>query len=66
MKYGKNVELEITEKTLVVTIDLTAEMTESKSGKSKILATTSGNKSIDVPNRNLKFALNLYEPIKKE
>ena len=62
----KNVDYKKVGNNLVITINLEAEKTESKSGKSLILATTSGNKKLDLNGYNLKLGLNLYEPKPKQ
>ena len=54
-----NVELSVKGKKLTITIDLDAEGTPSKSGKTLVIASTHGN--IPVPeNPELRLGLNLY------
>ncbi len=55
----KNIEMKVTGKKLVITIDLSKSFGTSASGKTEIIATTSGN--IDVPEmENTKLGLNCY------
>ena len=61
---GKNVKVAIDGDTLTITIDLSKEFGLSGSGKSSIIATTSGNKGIG--KGNVKLGLNCYTPVKKE
>ena len=54
-----NVELSVKGKKLTITIDLDAEGTPSKSGKTLVIASTHGN--IPVPeNPELRLGLNIY------
>ena len=45
-------------KKLIIEVDLSVKGTESKSGKSDVLATTSGN--VEVPGTDVKIGLNVY------
>lgn len=54
----KNVEMRVTGDLLTLTIDLSKEFGASKSGKTTIVASTEGNKS--VPGRDEKIGLNVY------
>lgn len=57
----QNVNIENTGDELVIRVDLKAKPTMSKSGKSNILATSSGNQ--DVPGlAGAKIGLNIYSP----
>jgi hypothetical protein len=58
----RNVEYRISDGKLIIEIDLNAKTQPSSSGKSNIVATTRGNQPLDIPNRNLRLGLNLYEP----
>jgi hypothetical protein len=55
---AKNVEIEVTENVLTVTVDLSQDFGPSKSGKTTIVASTSGNKPI--PGREERIGLNIY------
>ena len=46
---------------MVITIDLTAPTTLSKSGKSDVIASTRGNVSVDTPTGRVVLGLNLYK-----
>jgi ABC-type lipoprotein export system ATPase subunit len=59
---GKNVNVSINENILTITIDLSKEFGLSGSGKSTIIATTSGNKGVG--KGNVKLGLNCYTPVK--
>ena len=61
---GKNVKVAIDGDILTITIDLSEKFGLSGSGKSSIIATTSGNKGIG--KGNVKLGLNCYTPVKKE
>ncbi len=54
----KNVEMQVDGETLTVRVDLTKDFGPSKSGKTIIVASTEGNKS--VPGRDEKIGLNIY------
>lgn len=54
----KNVELSVNEEILTVTVDLSKEFGPSKSGKTIIVASSQGNKT--VPGRGEKIGLNIY------
>lgn len=54
----KNVEMTVDDDQLVITIDLTKDFGPSKSGKTTIVASTEGNKSL--PGREEKIGLNVY------
>jgi len=56
----KNVETKIVGKKMVITVDLSKTHGVSKSGKSEIIATTSGN--VDVGG-GVKLGLNCYKPV---
>lgn len=55
----KNVEMIVQGTTLTITVDLSKDFGESKSGKSITIASTEGN--ISVPeNEDIKIGLNIY------
>ena len=55
-----NAELEVKGNILTITVDLSKDHGMSKSGKSNIIATSGGNKSI--PGFDAKIGLNIYSP----
>ena len=57
---GKNVFGKIEGTTLTMEVDLAGDLGPSASGKSRKVATTSGNVGIGI---GLKLGVNLYEPI---
>lgn len=61
MAKGLNVDMKVQGNTLVITVDLSKTFGTSASGKSEVIATTSGN--ISVPGRDdVKIGLNIYRP----
>ena len=60
----KNVEMEISGDILRLTADLTKNFGPSKSGKTTIIASTEGNKT--VPGRDEKIGLNIYRQESKK
>lgn len=60
---GKNIELSIEGSILTLKIDLSKTSGESKSGKSQVIATTSGNKSLPGDFSDIKIGINCYKPI---
>lgn len=56
----KNIEMSIEGRILTVKVDLTKECGPSASGKSIIIATTEGNKSLPGED-NMKIGLNVYK-----
>ena len=57
---GKNVQFEVKGDKLTLTFDLKKEQGLSGSGKSTIVATTSGN--VKVPGTDVTLGLNAYRP----
>lgn len=60
-----NLTIEINDTKLTITVDLTKDLGESKSGKSIIIATTHGNATIQKAEGNKKkivLGFNLYTP----
>ncbi len=59
---SQNVQFEVQGSNLVIVVDLSQELGVSGSGKSTIIATTSGN--VGVPGyEDVKVGLNVYRPI---
>jgi hypothetical protein len=59
----KNVEMDVQGDKLVITVDLSQDFGPSKSGKTKIIASTEGN--IPIPNNEeIRMGLNIYKPKK--
>lgn len=54
----KNVNMEVKDQTLIITVDLSKSFGSSKSGKTIIVASTEGNAT--VPERDEKVGLNIY------
>jgi hypothetical protein len=64
MTVGQNVELQVKDGKLVITVDLSKTFGTSSSGKSVIIASTGGN--VSVPGQeSVKVGLNIYRPIGK-
>lgn len=63
IKTMKNIEMSVKENVLVVKIDLGKECGKSSSGKSILIASTSGN--VEVPECDgYKIGINCYKPVK--
>ena len=59
----QNITMKTTGDKLVIEIDLSKNLGTSKSGKSSIIATTSGN--IEIENKpGIKIGINCYSPVK--
>lgn len=59
---GQNVLMEVKDGKLVITVDLAQSFGTSGSGKSTIIASTSGN--VSVPgHEGVKVGLNVYRPV---
>lgn len=56
-----NIKAEVKGTTLTLTIDLKAKGAPSKSGKSQVIATTSGN--VAIAGTNFKMGLNVYKSL---
>jgi len=64
MMVGQNVELEVKDGKLLITVDLSKTFGTSGSGKSVIIASTGGN--VAVPSHeSAKIGLNVYRPVGK-
>ena len=49
---------------LVITVDLSQKGTTSKSGKSRLIASTAGNTTVTGPDgQSFKLGLNVYQPV---
>jgi hypothetical protein len=59
---GNNVKAEVNGDTLTLTIDLSVDGTESKSGKSTVLGTTQGNKKVPYGDGEVTIGVNVYKP----
>ena len=61
MVVGQNVELQVKDGKLIITVDLAKTFGSSGSGKSVIIASTGGN--VSVPGQEaVKVGLNVYRP----
>jgi hypothetical protein len=57
----ENVDLKVVKNKLTITVDLSKQSGISKSGKSRVIATTSGN--VTIPGTDdVKLGLNIYKP----
>lgn len=54
----KNVNMQVEGNTLTITVDISKDFGPSKSGKTRIIATTAGN--IAIPSTDAKIGLNIY------
>lgn len=61
---GQNINAEIKDNQLIITIDLTRELGTSKSGKSTLIATTAGNPKISTAQGEISVGINAYKPRK--
>lgn len=61
---GTNVEMEVEGNKLILTIDLTEDYGPSTSGKTNVIATTSGSKNVPTPLGNILVGVNINK--KKE
>ncbi len=59
----KNLKMSVKGKKLTIEIDLEERNGTSSSGKSEIIATTSGNMKLDAPNDNISIGINCYEKL---
>lgn len=55
----KNIEIQVTKNVLTIKVDLSKEVGPSKSGKSTIISTTSGN--VSIPGTDAIMGLNIYK-----
>lgn len=63
---GNNVMAEVSGDKLIITVDLSVEGSASKSGKSIIIGSTQGNKSVETPGGEVTIGLNVYRKSGKE
>jgi len=64
MTVGQNVEVQVKDGKLMITVDLSKSFGVSGSGKSTIIASTGGN--VSVPGQeSVKVGLNVYRPLGK-
>jgi len=57
----RNVETKTEGDKLIITVDLSKDLGLSKSGKSKLIASTEGNASIDTERGKVQVGLNVYQ-----
>lgn len=60
----QNIQSSLEGDKLTIVIDLSQELYESGSGKSMIIATTSGNKPV-AGRANILVGINVYKPVKR-
>ena len=58
-KIGTNVEMEVVGNKMVITIDLTEEHGPSTSGKTVVVATTSGSRAVETPHGKVLVGINV-------
>jgi len=56
----RNIETKVEKNKLIITVDLKAAGSLSKSGKSEVIATTEGNQAVE--GTDVKIGLNVYRP----
>lgn len=59
----ENIKMDVKGNKLIVEIDLKHEGGFSKSGKSKVIASTKGNVTVPGANENIKIGINCYKPV---
>ena len=59
----RNVDMNVRNDVLTITIDLQEQGQPSASGKSRVIASTEG--AVTVEGTNIKVGLNVYRPVKK-
>ncbi len=57
----KNIEMQVSKNILTITIDLSKSFGPSKSGKTEIIASTSGNVVVPDGNDDIKIGVNCYK-----
>jgi len=60
---GNNYTLTVKGNILTITVDLSKNQGQSKSGKSLLIASSNGNVSLPDPKSEIKLGLNIYQPI---
>ena len=58
----QNVEIEVKDNKIVITIDSTKNLGPSRSGKTIMVATTSGNQVVQTENGAITIGVNAYKP----
>lgn len=58
----KNLKTEIKKNILTITVDLSKDFGNSKSGKSQVIASSEGNQKIE-GTEDIKLGLNIYRPV---
>lgn len=58
----QNVQITVEGDTLTIKADLTKDFGPSSSGKTTIVATTSGNQTVEHKGKTFKVGLNIYKP----
>lgn len=61
----ENIKVTVNGSKVTLEIDTNVELGVSSSGKSNIIATTSGNVSLPGVDPSVKFGINIYRPVKK-
>ena len=61
----QNVDIKVEGKTMTITVDLTKRLGISRSGKSQLIATTSGNQSFVTEGGNVSVGVNIYTLLKE-
>jgi len=61
MNLGTNIEAEVSGNILTLSIDLSQTHGKSGSGKSTIIATTAGNRTIEHGEEEVKIGVNIYK-----
>lgn len=57
-----NIDMKVTGKKLVITVDLSKDLGTSKSGNNTLIASSKGN--ISIPgHEDIKLGLNIYKPV---
>lgn len=56
----ENIQIDTKGSTLVITIDASQDLGQSKSGKTRLVATTQGNKQVLVGGRAIFLGINAY------
>ena len=56
----ENIKIAVQGTTLVVTIDASKDLGASKSGKTRLVASTQGNQKVSIGGRDLFLGINVY------
>lgn len=57
---SENIEMKVEGHTLTIVVDMSKRLGTSASGKSEIVATTRGNKTVNVGGKDYKLGVNIY------